>query len=156
MIRALHRRPSEVARKTSARGFGLLEVIVALAILGTSGVALFVWIHQSLESASRVRAAEARARLTMTASAWVATVNPMLRPTGVERVAAMELRWTSRLLEEARQNRSFDVSQPGAWETGLYSVSATALDVSTGVRVDVEQWQVGYRRSEAAPVASGR
>ena len=92
----------------------------------------------------------------MTASAWVATVNPMLRPTGVERVAAMELRWTSRLLEEARLNRSFDVSRSGTWETGLYTVSATALDVSTGVRVDVEQWQVGYRRSEAAPVAPGR
>ena len=92
----------------------------------------------------------------MSASAWVATVNPMLRPTGVERVAAMELRWTSRLLEEARLNRSFDVSRSGTWETGLYTVSATALDVSTGVRVDVEQWQVGYRRSEAAPVAPGR
>lgn len=133
------------------RGFGLLEVIVALAILGTSGVTLFAWIHQNLEAATRVRDAERSARLTQTASAWIATLNPMLQPAGADRVAGLEVDWTSQLIEPARHNASFVTGSPGTWEMGLYRVTVRAVDVKSGARVEIEQWQVGYRRLDTVP-----
>ena len=47
------------------RGFGLLEAIVAMTILGSAGLLLFGWIHSSLQTSQRLHDAEARARLQM-------------------------------------------------------------------------------------------
>ena len=48
-------------------GFGLLEAIVALALLSGTGLALFSWINQNLQTASRLRAQEQEARLLLAA-----------------------------------------------------------------------------------------
>ena len=44
------------------RGFTLIEVVVALAILGTAGMMLFAWISQNLQTAVRLEQAPLRLR----------------------------------------------------------------------------------------------
>ena len=44
-------------------GFGLLEAIVALALLAGTGIALFTWINQNLDAASRLNFLENLASL---------------------------------------------------------------------------------------------
>jgi len=72
------------------RGFGLLEAIVAVVILGTSGLMLFSWLGQNLATASRVKDAEDRARLQLEAVAWLSNLNPAMESDG-ERLVGEKL-----------------------------------------------------------------
>lgn len=59
------------------RGFTLLEAMVALAILGGTGMALFSWISTSVTSQRRVEDANRRSEAIANTIEYMQTVNPM-------------------------------------------------------------------------------
>ena len=134
-------------------GFGLLEAIVALALLAGAGLALFAWIQQNLQAASRLQTHEIEARLLLSAQALVSTVNPMLQPAGTLEMPGLRLQWTAEPMEPVRRNLSATAGVPGAFALGLYRMDVRALDVVSKVELRFEQWQVGSRRDalEFAP-----
>jgi general secretion pathway protein I len=134
-------------------GFGLLEAIVALVILGTSGLALFSWLQQNLQDASRLRRADAQARLMLNAQALVETVNPSAQPEGVLRVGGIEVQWHAELVEPARNNQTFG-RDVGPWIVGLYRVTVEAIDASNDAKTKFTQLSVGTRRD--APPGTGQ
>ena len=107
----------------SARGFSLLEAVVALALIGLAGSALFTWLDATLLSASRVREVNGTALLMLNAIPLVEQVNPMESPAGKLEAAALTVSWQSRPLGEVR------TSTPLGESEGLFLVGLYALDV---------------------------
>ncbi|MBL8278841.1 MAG: type II secretion system protein [Pelomonas sp.] len=128
------------------RGVGLLEAIVALVILATSGLALFSWIGQSIADVRRTEDAQARAALQLTALAVLTSVNPQAEPQGERRVGRVVVRWTSQLLEPLRYSLPYAGSQGPRWEVGLYRLTVVASDEPAGIRVDFSMDQTGLRQ----------
>jgi general secretion pathway protein I len=129
-----------------ARGFGLLEAVVALALLAGTGMALFAWINQSLTQASRLRYSELQSRLQLSALALVETIDPMRLPEGQREAGPIRVSWRTAPLQPERRNASFQAAEAGVWQVGLYALAVHATDSSTGVEVRFEQWRVGTRR----------
>jgi general secretion pathway protein I len=139
------------ARSSTPRGFGLLEAIVALTILASAGLALFAWINQNLQSATRVRQAELQSRLTLTAEALVEGLNPLTQPEGLQELAGVNVRWTSHEVAPVHSNTAAVEGRPGDWEVGLYRVDVEAEDTQHGVTTRFSMLRAGYRRVRAGP-----
>lgn len=134
-----------------ARGFGLLEAIVALVILASAGLALFAWIGQNLTDVRRTEDAQARAALQLTALALAANVNPFAEPAGERRVAKVVVRWTSTLIEPLRYSLPFAGGGSPRWQVGLYKLDVVGVDESSGTRVQFELERTGLNEIEVAP-----
>ena len=132
------------------RGVSLLEAIVALAILGSTGLALFAWLQQSLETASRLRAINREARLMLDAQALIETVNPLVQPRGERRAGEISVRWQAEPLEAPRPNSTFFPGALGPWQLGLFRLDVQAQDERAAIQVRIAQWRVGSQR--LAPV----
>jgi general secretion pathway protein I len=133
------------------QGFGLLEAIVALALLAGTGMALFSWIQQNLDAASRLRGHEQRAQLLLSAQALVETVNPMRTPSGQLDAGDLALTWQAEPIEPPRANATFNPETPaGPWQVGLYRLQVQARDRKLGTEIEFEQWRIGTQR--AVPV----
>lgn len=135
--------------RQAQRGFGLLEAIVAMAILGSAGLLLFGWLQSSLETASRLRDAEARARLQIEGQGFVSRLNPMAQPRGEQRIDDIELRWSSRLLEPVRAEHHYGEMVAPVWWLGLYELDVEARQGET--RQQWRQTVVGWRRQLPGP-----
>jgi general secretion pathway protein I len=132
----------------AGRGFALLEAIVALTLLAGTGLALFAWINQNLQQASRLREREQQVRLQLTAQQLVQTVNPTRSPTGRLDIDGVSVQWTSRPLSPALRNATVRQLASGAWSIGLYALDVQARDDKTGIETRFERWQVGTERVE--------
>lgn len=129
-----------------ARGFGLLEAVVALALLAGTGVALFDWINSSLQTAARIARVDAQARLLLSAQAAISSVNPSARPQGTLSVGGVTVRWRAVMAQPERSNAT-DVSDiAGPWWVGLYRMDVSA-ESGDGVEVQFSQLHVGTRRA---------
>lgn len=134
--------------RVRSAGFGLLEAIVALALLAGTGIALFTWINQNLDAASRLRVHEQRAQLLLSAQALVETVNPMQARSGQIEAGDLALTWESELLEPPRANATFNPERlAGPWQLGLYRVQVRARNRKLGTEFEFEQWRVGTSRA---------
>lgn len=87
------------ALKTS--GFTLLEVIVALVLIATTGMALLSWINTNLISLQRVQAAQERQDAVRNALAFLDTINPETQPSGETEVGIYHISWVSTALQPA-------------------------------------------------------
>jgi general secretion pathway protein I len=139
-----------LARRRSCAGFGLLEAIVALALLAGTGLALFDWIQQNLQSASRLRERERQLRLQLSAQQLIETVNPMKERNGSTAVGPYTVRWEAVPLQDERRNAAPHRAEVGAWRVGLYALKVHAVDRSDGTETRFEQWRVGTERLQAA------
>lgn len=126
------------------RGFTLIEVVVALAILGTAGLMLFAWISQNLQTAVRLQQAQARAQLQIEGVRWLGLINPALEPQGEQTQGKLQLRWSATLVEPVRTEFTYGGSMMPRWELGLYRVRARLQDGAEGPVVEWEQSVTGW------------
>lgn len=127
------------------RGFSLLEAIVALAVVGTVGTALFAWAANLQQTVVRVREDAARQEATLNAVEFLKGVNPMERPEGQHDLGAYRVAWRATLAAPEADGLDYPTGQ-GEYRVGLYQ-----MDVQLG-RDGEAQWhrfqykQVGYKR----------
>jgi general secretion pathway protein I len=136
----------------AARGFGLLEAIVAMALLASTGVALFGWINQNLQQAVRLQEHEQRVRLQLTAQSLIETVNPMQMPRGEMALGPVTVTWSASAMQPVRRNASSHQRETGAWQVGLYALEVRATDRVSGVEARFVQWRTGTERLQEAVV----
>ena len=137
--------PDRSERRRRVRGFTLIEALVALVIVGASGMALFSWINASLESMRRVELANARSRAQTDALEFMQSVNPMLRPQGEADLAGARLRWRS----ELQGPRADGVGYPqgsSLFQVGLYSTRVQVTDSEGQAWFEFDMQQVGFER----------
>lgn len=126
------------------QGFSLLEAIVAMTILATSGLALFSWVSQSYESLARLEETQARHQLMDDLHAFFSTVNIQQEGTHQMRVNQHNVTWTAKLVEPVQQGRS-TAGGLSNFDLGLYDVN---IQVSVDGRLTGEYQTrlAGYRR----------
>lgn len=137
-------------RSTSVAGFGLLEAIVALAILAGTGAALFAWISQNLQAAARIEAEQARVALQLTAQGLLASVNPYAEPEGLRRLGATSVSWRAKLVAPLRASVPTQAMEQTRWRVGLYELTVTAKDEHTAARTEFTLMQAGLEVLGAA------
>ena len=131
---------------TRQRGFGLLEAIVALALLAGTGLALLSWIQQSLQSATRMRVTEQEARLLMSAQAMVELLNPAEQAEGSWQSNGLTLAWQSQPVEPPRRNTTYLEGVSGPWQVGLYRLTVKARDDVSAISITFVQFLPGLKR----------
>ena len=129
--------------RVAARGFGLLEAIVALTILAGTGAALFAWISQNLQAASRIEAEQARVALQMAAQGLVASVNPFVEPEGVRRLGTLNVSWHAKLTSPLRPSVPTQPMESMRWRVGLYEMDVQAADAASGAHTEFKLLQTG-------------
>lgn len=118
------------------RGFTLLEVIVALVLISTTGMACVAWLNQGLSTLSRLQEHREHARLKLNALALLDVADTSRDGELVQ--PPFRVTWRSSLEREARPNRGFDGQAAGIWRVGLYRLRVLAVDQQSGARVEFE------------------
>ena len=140
-----------------ARGFGLLEAIVALAIFAGAGMAIFAWINSSIAIASRLRESEDRTRLLSMASGWVQILDVAANPDGLTELApGITLGWQARPLGDRAPVVPFPGGIYSAFDAHLFRVDVVILEVASGVEVRFSQNRIGILRSDRSSPESDR
>lgn len=125
------------------RGFSLIEVLVALAIVAIAGGTLFSWINQSLSTASRLQRIEAESQLLRDAQALIADVNPARQAEGVSDLPPLRLHWASKALTPLSQGVLGSDGAIGRWQLALYTTHVEADDSRSGARIVFDILQSG-------------
>ena len=106
------------------RGFTLLEAIVALILIASTGMALLNWINTNLMTLHRVQQVQQRHEAIRNALAFMDTINPLEKPQGDETVGIYTFRWETQAVEQPKDG------------TGLYQIGLYDTDIE--VRLDDE------------------
>jgi general secretion pathway protein I len=131
------------ARQRQA-GFSLLEAIVAMTIMATSGMALFSWFSQSYEGLIRLEEVQERHQLMDDLQAYFSTLNLQQEGTQRLQVNGFDVTVTSTLVEPVQQGRS-TAGGVSNFNLGLYDLD---VDVRRNNRLigQYETRLVGYRQ----------
>jgi general secretion pathway protein I len=114
------------------RGFSLLEAIVALVVIASSGLALYSWINSNLISLARIEATARRAGAVQNALDLMAQINPAAQTSGNLLINGLTIEWNAEELEPLRDG----VGYPGG--IGLYQIGL----FDTEVRVSQEEREI--------------
>ena len=128
----------------SQRGFTLLEVIVALVILSTAGMAIFSWIESNLEAVARIKAVNEESAAKEDAIDFMQTVNPMLRPAGLQKLGHYAVRWKAEPASEMMDNRN--KVGIGIYKVALYKTHIELLHREGAHWFTFDLKQVGYKQ----------
>lgn len=127
-------------------GFGLLEVIVALVLLGSTGVALFSWLEQSMSTARRLQEVSEDARTLRLSQALLSQLNPAIDPNGELQEFGIHQQWQSELIRPEQAVVIFAGAEGGPWRAGLYRVRVEAQAKDSGRVIQYEAIRLGRRK----------
>ena len=118
-------------------GFTLLEAIVALVIITSTGMALLNWISTNLTTLQHVQAAQQRNDAIRNAVAFTETVNPLQQPQGEQLLGMYKLIWKSKEIELLGNTTLYQI--------GLYDIDVTVfLDDTFIAKFTVRQ--IGFKQ----------
>jgi general secretion pathway protein I len=131
------------------RGFTLLEAMTAMALVATTGMALFAWINTSLEGMTRIAAHEKQQHALATAMEYIQCINPMDQPEGTTVLGSWTIAWQATLVEPVKRGAGY----PGGtspFRLGLYVMQVSIFKDQTVTNTDpVAQFalrQVGFQK----------
>lgn len=131
-------------------GFSLLEVIVALLLLSSTGVALFAWINQSLASTGRLQQRLEDVRVLQQSEALMSDVNPAIAAEGELQDFGLRHHWIAEPTGPELPARAFgDLNEPGAssagprWYVRLFRVRVEVEVLRSGARYTYELLKLG-------------
>ena len=133
------------ARRRSQQGFTLIEAIVAMVLIATTGMALFSWINSNLITLNRVQEANAESAATTNVVDYLNTVNPMLTPEGEAQLGDYQMRWKANASTDPRDGAGYP------YGTSLYQLALYQTQVQVQ-KADGQPWfdftlqQVGYKQ----------
>lgn len=125
---------------TAEAGFGLLEAMVAIALLAGTMVAIFTLVAGILDAAHRVGRSNQEVQLTLNAIETMTAVNPMVQETGKLDVGPYTVGWTSTALAPP-----LDLGG-SLYSIALYDCDVRVVDPAGSELAQFKLRQIGYRR----------
>ena len=126
-----------------AQGFSLLEVIVALVLITSIGMALFSWMNTNTLSLQRVQFVQQRNIATRNALMYINTLNPLQTPQGSTTLGSYIVNWNAKALEPPKDGMAHTGGQ-GFYQVGLYEVAVEVQDLDKQVLANFTVREVGY------------
>ncbi len=123
-------------------GFTLLEVIVALTIFATVGLAAFSWLNTSFISLNRISQSSVRTEMLINGLELLRHLNPSLEPDGDFETEDIILTWQS------KEQLGPTIHKKGLYIVGVYDVTATMEQLETGSKIEFSFLQYGYKQQE--------
>jgi general secretion pathway protein I len=105
-------------------GFSLIEALVALFLIGMTGLALYSWMNTSIISMQRAMQQKEAAFAQANALEFVKTINPMLAPSGQEVLGRHTMVWESEEVVPVRVGKDQSGNE-GYYRIGLYGLEIT-------------------------------
>lgn len=85
-----------------ARGFTLLEAIVAMVVMATSLLALYGWLSSNTIALNRVQAQARSLEDARAAAAMLEGINPVATPEGEREIGPLLVRWSAESIAPRR------------------------------------------------------
>lgn len=125
-------------------GFTLLEAIVALVLMATTGVTVLSWINTNLLTLQRLQQIQQRHEAIRNALTFIDTRNPLEQPQGEETVGIYKFSWNATVVEPPKSGADASGAKT-TFEVGLYD---TRIKVSSQeiLLAELTVRQVGYRQ----------
>lgn len=133
------------ALQPSQQGATLIEAIVALVILATTGMALFSWINSNMITLVRVQEINAENEATINAVEYLSGINPMVTPEGKVDLGPYKFQWKSQAETEPRDGAGYPYGV-SLYQFNMYQTKVT-VEKSDGQKwFDFTLPQVGYKK----------
>lgn len=124
-------------------GFTLLEAIVALVLLSTTGMALFSWINNTLSGLNHALDSSQKTQFRQNALALMQQVNPAADINGEIKTPSFTLNWQSTAITPLKEE--IDPSgAPATYVLGLFDSQVTLYQNDNKVDEFILR-QVGYQ-----------
>ena len=126
-------------------GFTLLEAIVSLVLIASTGMALFSWVNSNIITLNRVQTSNAENAATLNAIEYMHSINPMTTPQGQADLGSSRLSWQAEATTDPLDGASYPAG------ISLYQL-AMYLTKITVQKSDGQFWfafslqQVGYEK----------
>lgn len=129
----------------TARGFTLLEAIVAVTIIGMTMIPIMSFLSQAALQLGAAAQSNARNTTTQDVLAFMETVNPLIQATGTSAFGDIGVSWTSEPLVEPNLQ-----VRPGvglsSFSVGFYKVNVRVSRGAQDPWFEFDLRKVGYRR----------
>lgn len=126
-------------------GFTLIEAIVALVLIGTTGMALFGWINTNIITLNRVQEINAKNAATVNAVEYMHNINPMIAPQGETKLGSYRLSWKSEATTETRDGAGYPFGV-GLYQLSLYQTRVIIQKPDGQFWFGFNLQQVGYKK----------
>lgn len=126
-------------------GFTLIEAIVALVLIGTTGMALFGWINTNITTLNRVQETNAENAATINVLEYMNSINPMILPEGQANLGAYRLSWNAETVMEPRDGAGYPYGI-SLYQLGLYQTKITVQKPDGQFWFAFTLQQVGYKK----------
>jgi general secretion pathway protein I len=125
-------------------GFTLLEAIVAIVLIATTGMALLSWINTNLIALNRVQDVQRRNESIRNALNFIDTLNPMLKPEGEQTLGIYTFKWHSTEIDPSRNNVNSS-GYDGYYLVALYNIELAIYIDNAPISI-VNAHQIGYKQ----------
>lgn len=130
------------------RGFTLIEAIVALVLVATTGIALFTWVNSNIITLNRVQEINAENTATLNIVEYMHNINPMISPQGKTKLGAYRLSWTSTAITEPRDGANYPLGI-SLYQMALYQTKIAVQKPDGQYWFSLDLQQVGYKKVRA-------
>ena len=137
--------PCTQPRRRTQHGFTLIEAIVAMVLIATTGMALFSWINSNLITLNRVQEANAESAATTNVVDYMNTVNPMLTPQGEVSLGGYRVSWKANASTDPRDGAGYPYGT-SQYQLSLYDTQIRVHKGSGQPWLDFTLQQVGYKQ----------
>lgn len=125
-------------------GFTVLEVLVALVIVSSSGMALLSWMNSSTMALERAEQYLTEELMIANATDYIRLINPMAQPEGEYNYGEEWFSWQAKAVTAERQGVSYPNGR-GYYTLQMFKVTVE-LYWQSEFLYDFELYQVGYRQ----------
>lgn len=134
------------------KGFTLIEAIVALVLIGTTGMALFSWINTNITTLNRVQEINAENAATINAVEYMNSINPMTSPEGQANLGPYRLSWEAESDSGPRDGANYPYGL-GLYQLGMYQTKITVQKPDGQFWFAFTLQQVGYKKVRELPLS---
>lgn len=131
--------------KCKQRGFTLIEAIVAMVLIATTGMALFSWINSNIITLNRVQEVNEVNAATVNALEYMNNINPWATPEGQVSLGAYRIAWKAVATTETRDGAGYPYST-SLFQLNLYDTKVTLQKPDGQFWFSFSLQQVGYKK----------
>lgn len=136
---------SQLRQATKHLGFTLIEAIVALVLISTTGMVLFSWINTSIQSIARAEEANTRNQAIENTIEFISAINPMVSPEGETDFGSYKIKWKSTIEQPIVDGTAYPSGQ-SLFEIALYKIEIVATTTEQPHWFALKIKQVGFKK----------